>query len=415
MPGDRPGREAADPARLNGTSRPGPGGPNGRPVNGSTGPNGAVGSSAGPPTTGLEAPGAADGTRPDGPGPDAPSPRPGNRPPNSRTVRPANARKNAEARKQPRKPGAGPRPLGAHTSTAETGPAYGPGGAPSAARRDPNGSGRLPNGRPRPGSGRGNEPAGPTGSQMLFANLQQGSAPSPLESTGPFPIVIPPETPPREQSRLVIFGVVAVLVLGLIVAAFSLRDFGGNSGPSSPTDGITPLASAPVTAPTQGATTPSAGAVPSATPSATPTTTAAPVVSAIRAIDPQGDGDEDSADSPKAVDGKSSTEWRSDTYSTAEFGGLKHGIGLALRLKSSTVVRSVTIHLKGSGGAVELRTASGPDYSGSTPDGKASIDSGSVTVQAAGDQPTRYVILWFTKLPSVSGNYRLEVSEVNLS
>ena len=239
--------------------------------------------------------------------------------------------------------------------------------------------------------------------------------PSRLESTGPFPVVIPPDAPPREQSRLVIFSVIAVLVLVLGVAAFSLRDFGG-SGENKPQGAVIPTDSA-TTAPVE--TTDPAPTTDAPTPTETPKPTATPAagpikISSIRAIDPEGDGDEDSATSKLVLDGDSSTFWASDTYHSASFGGLKKGVGLALKLKGSAAVSSAIIKVHGFGGAVQLRTADGPDLASSTVVGKAQLKNGRVVVQATDAAPSKYVILWFTQLPSVDGKYKIEVSEVQL-
>jgi hypothetical protein len=245
---------------------------------------------------------------------------------------------------------------------------------------------------------------------------KESTPPSGPDQNGPFPILIPAETPPREQSRLVIFSISVVLILGLVVAAFSLRDIGSNGGgepivigtPAPTTNGAVPTTDP---APTTVATTEPEPTTPSPTPSA-----AVPVsIASIRAIDPQGDGDEDTASSPLAVDGDESTSWHSQTYRSSSFGGLKKGVGLSLRLKQSATLTSVTIDVSGSGGVVEVRTAGGPDVSSSQLVGRGTIDNGRVTVRAAkGAKPSKYVILWFTKLPSVGGGYKVEVSEVRL-
>jgi eukaryotic-like serine/threonine-protein kinase len=194
-----------------------------------------------------------------------------------------------------------------------------------------------------------------------------------------------------------------------------LRDLG-----SSDNDTVAP-SELPNVLPTTPAA--SASAAPTDTAEPAPTTSApspspsasVPVeVGSIRAIDPQGDGDEDTASSPLAVDGKDSTAWTSQTYNSASFGSLKKGVGLSLKLKKSAALTSATIEVRGTGGTVEVRTGSSPDVSASTLVGKGSIKNGQVTVKAKNAKPAKYVILWFTKLPSVGGNYKLEVSEVRL-
>jgi len=211
----------------------------------------------------------------------------------------------------------------------------------------------------------------------------------------------------------VIFSITLVLVLGLVVAAFSLRDLGskGNVEPAETGSPSTIGALPPTTAgPTAAATTQPEQTTASPSPSAS-----VPVrISSIRAIDPQGDGDEDTAKTPLAVDGNDATFWKSQTYGSSSFGGLKKGVGLSIKLKRSATLTSASIDAHGYGGVVEVRTANGPDVSSSKLVGRATIQNGTVTVTATGAKPARYVILWFTKLSSVNGNYRLEVSEVRL-
>lgn len=244
-----------------------------------------------------------------------------------------------------------------------------------------------------------------------------GSAPATgPDQTGPFPILIPAEAPPREQSRLVIFSITVVLVLGLVVAAFSLRDI-GSSGDAVPTDNTVPTSTIGAIAPTEtAAATETVEPTPTATTPSPSASASVPVrIASIRAIDPQGDGDEDTASTPLAVDGNESTAWKSQTYRSSSFGGLKKGVGLSLKLKQSAPLTSATINVSGVGGVVEVRTGNSPDESSSKLVGRATIKNGQVTVTTVKNvKPAKYVILWFTKLPSVGGNYKVEVSEVRL-
>jgi hypothetical protein len=232
----------------------------------------------------------------------------------------------------------------------------------------------------------------------------------PPGATGPFPILIPADPPPHRQSRLVLAGVAAALVVGLILAAFSLRDFGSSRGPGS-------QAVAPVTSTSDDQAPPAttASAPPSVTATTPPASTSArPVTAGIRAIDPMGDQDENSRDAPNVLDGKRSTEWRSDTYRAAAFGGLKKGLGLVITLKKPAIVREVSIDVRGSGGTVELRRSSTGDLTGSSVLDTAALTGGPVTLASNSTNQFNYVIIWFTKLPKAGGKYRLEVSEVRV-
>jgi hypothetical protein len=276
--------------------------------------------------------------------------------------------------------------------------------APPNAVKSPTGNGSFGNGPYDRSQGQGRDSFLPWNPGWTDTPARES-----LEATGPFPILIPPEAPPREQSRLVIISVVVVLILGLVLAAFSLRSFGGGGSSASPSISPLPAATQPAAQPTTAAPTPSPSA------SASVAVDGPPVeVASVRAIDPQGDGNESSGTSDRAIDGDSSTYWRSDSYQSAEFGGLKKGIGLALKLKTTSAVQSATIAVIGTGGAVQLRTSDSSDLASSTIVGKASFQDGKATIRVSDAKQSKYVILWFTELPSVGGKYRAEVSEVRL-
>jgi hypothetical protein len=196
-----------------------------------------------------------------------------------------------------------------------------------------------------------------------------------------------------------------------VVAAFSLRDLGSNEGNVNPIETGVALPSStvgeidPTTTPGKNPTTTSESATPGSIPVS---------IASIRAIDPEGDGDEDTASSPLAVDGDESSFWGSQTYSSQTFGGLKNGVGLSIKLKRSTTLTSATIKVNGAGGVVEVRTGSSPDVTSSKLFGRGLFRDGQVTVKNDNAKAGKYVILWFTRLPSVGGKYTVEVSEVRL-
>jgi hypothetical protein len=232
----------------------------------------------------------------------------------------------------------------------------------------------------------------------------------PPGATGPFPILIP-ANPPHRQSRLVLTGVAAALVVGLVLAAFSLRDFGSSKGAGS--EAVSPVTS---TSDDQAPPTTTASRPPPVTVTTPPARSSAqPVITGITAIDPMGDQDENSRDAPKVLDGRRSTEWRSDTYKAAAFGGLKKGLGLAIALKKPATLSTVSIDVRGSGGTVELRGSTSGALAGSSVLDVAAISGGPVTLASNSTNRFTYVIIWFTKLPKAGGIYRLEVSEVRVT
>jgi hypothetical protein len=253
-----------------------------------------------------------------------------------------------------------------------------------------------------------------TGEQLLpWADrwTDADAPPDPLETTGPFPLVIPQERPPEEQSRFVIFAVAGVVLLVLLVAIFSVRGLF-----ASDDDGDGTASPAPsVTSPAGGAPSPSGSAPPTPQPTVSLPSFAGPQVAAVRALDPEGDGDEDTRRTPRAVDGDPETTWRSQQYNSPEFGGLKEGVGLSLRLQQPAVVKTVQLDVKQAGGTVEIRTGDTPDVSESTVVATQDITGEQLTITTQGATAKPYVILWFTSLPKDGGKYRIEVSEVRVT
>ena len=115
------------------------------------------------------------------------------------------------------------------------------------------------------------------------------------------------------------------------------------------------------------------------------------------------------------MDGDPSTTWRSQSYNSAEFGGLKDGVGLSLKLERPAVVSAVQLDVKRSGGTVEVRVGDTPDISSSTVVATQDLGAEQLTITARGAQPAQYVMLWFTSLPRDGGKFRIEVSEVRVT
>lgn len=214
-----------------------------------------------------------------------------------------------------------------------------------------------------------------------------------------------PTTPPRRTQWAVIGTVAAVVVVGLVVAVQSLSGLGDDlrevtsGGPATTT-------SAPSASP----------GTPSASPSPTPSTPSAapPQIASVTALDPEGDGEEHDDVADNAVDGDPDTVWDTSTYATADFGNLKSGLGYAIELAEPGTVSQVTLTTRGSGGAVELRTAPGPGLEGSTVVARSPLDGGTVRLTPSEPVQTQDLVLWFTELPEVSGEYRLELADVQV-
>ena len=131
-----------------------------------------------------------------------------------------------------------------------------------------------------------------------------------------------------------------------------------------------------------------------------PVRAAAPVAldAAISSVDPSGG-------SGFRRDGSS---WRTQTYTSADFGNLKDGVGLLLDLGSARTVSAVTFDVVGGPIAVELRAG---DSSGTSPSSYDRVvadpsASGSTTLAVKGGAKHRYWLVWVTKLAAQDGGYR---------
>ncbi|GAB3457469.1 protein kinase family protein [Kineococcus endophyticus] len=226
------------------------------------------------------------------------------------------------------------------------------------------------------------------------------------EAEPPVPFTRPHSTarPPRDDSRLVLGILGAVVAAGLVLALWQLSGIGAPRSTSEQTPA--PAASAPaVPAPSSEApdTTSPTSSAPAAAPALLP-------VAAVSALDPQGGG-ENSQTAARAVDGDPSTAWESQRYNSAAFGGLKDGMGLLLDLGAEVQVSSVALTDGGEGGSVSLLTAPGPALDGSQPVATAPA-GGQQTLTPAQPVRTRWLVVWFTQLPTTDGVFRASVAEI---
>ncbi|MBG0826957.1 serine/threonine protein kinase [Planomonospora sp. ID67723] len=159
---------------------------------------------------------------------------------------------------------------------------------------------------------------------------------------------------------------------------------------------------------------PTAGATVKPTPT---TSTATQKVKSVSAsgFDPLGDNEEQGKRAADSVDGKPSTDWHSESYGSADFGRLKTGVGLLLDLKESVPVKEVVADFGGtSGGTVELRVGDSKDLDDLDVVEKTSDVGGKKTFTVKSPKEGRYVLIWFTELPTYQGKFRGQVNEVEV-
>jgi serine/threonine protein kinase len=130
-----------------------------------------------------------------------------------------------------------------------------------------------------------------------------------------------------------------------------------------------------------------------------PSTSAASVhLRAVGVFDPPpGDGVELDSLVPNATDGSTGTSWRTENYTTAQFGNLKQGVGLVLDAGRAVRVGSLTVDSPTAGIAAEIEA-------GSSPQGPFQVVSADRTVGSRTTFPLRvpsgrrYYLVWITAL-----------------
>jgi serine/threonine protein kinase len=233
-----------------------------------------------------------------------------------------------------------------------------------------------------------------------------GAPPPPEPGTGLWPFEDEPEpvrfAPAKPRSHWLRNTVLVLLVLALVgamYAAFML----GKDDEKNPSGGPTgsPSSSAP----------------------ATPVVTGTPIpVVQGGDFDPEGDPPEENPSQvPRAFDRNPATSWQTSVYrGDARLGGLKSGVGLVIDLGSQQDVGSVEVALLGEPTDLELYgTAPGDNdppaeladtrrLAGLNGVGSSAVFRLEPTVR------TRYLVIWLTKLPKVSGGFQGKIAEITV-
>jgi len=189
------------------------------------------------------------------------------------------------------------------------------------------------------------------------------------------------------------------------------------AGRSGQATGALPTASQSVLANGQPAGSPSA-----ATPTSPATPQPAPVqqlaVAAAEAFGPGGVADGDNPERASyAITPNAPRPWRTDWYTTAKFGNLKHGTGLLLDMGYSVTVTSVTVRLGSIRGA-DLQVLAGdtPALSDLPAVASATDAGGQLTLHLTAPTPARYMVIWFTLLPpNGMGTYQASIYGVTVA
>lgn len=146
-------------------------------------------------------------------------------------------------------------------------------------------------------------------------------------------------------------------------------------------------------------------------------------IAGVTDFDPQADPPEENPESTgNAIDGDRATTWTTSTYrGRPDLGGLKDGVGLMVDLGDEEEVRSLTVRFKGAPTSFEVYAA--PAGVTAAPDALDQLDKvgeraeapANATVDLDPAPTTRYLLVWLTELPQVSGGFRGEISEITVS
>ena len=147
-------------------------------------------------------------------------------------------------------------------------------------------------------------------------------------------------------------------------------------------------------------------------------------VKAAAAFDPVGGDGEHDEELSAATDGNpSNTAWSTETYDTADFSGIKDGVGIVLDAGEPASPTELNVTTLAPGWTAEVY---GSDAS--TPPAQLNkwtelapaieIDKDEQSIQLNATQPNQYFLLWITSLapaPDDDGGFRVEISDLELT
>jgi serine/threonine-protein kinase len=140
----------------------------------------------------------------------------------------------------------------------------------------------------------------------------------------------------------------------------------------------------------------------------------------VRDFDPEGsDGAEHPEDTGLVIDGERTTSWGTDHYNSAEFGGLKDGLGLWLDLGKKTRVERIEVVSSIEGWTFEIKAGSAPQAAAEplpSTDGSTTFTMGSKGTVVVELKPVRAsgLLIWITRLGADGGRFAASIAEVTV-
>jgi cytoskeletal protein RodZ len=234
-----------------------------------------------------------------------------------------------------------------------------------------------------------------------------------------------PVLPIRSRERRRVRWTAALAVVVLAVLGFAIYKFASGVGKTEhPAAAAShhPARSQPAVVPSitpsvQGSPVVAPSASPTITPSASPVALQALAPASVAAFGPAGTADGDHPQQASlAIAGHPASPWTSDWYATAGFGDLKAGTGLLLDMGRTVTISSVRLSLAAFRGAdLELRVGSTPVLARLRTVATSAGAGGTVQLSLSSAAHARYLLIWFTKLPSDgAGTYRASIYAITV-
>lgn len=215
-----------------------------------------------------------------------------------------------------------------------------------------------------------------------------------------------PVASPEQKRRLAVFVVLlSVATIAIVVwLVTSVIGFFSSSGDE---------AGGP--APTPNRTTTAANATTTPPPTTTPTPTGGAVVKPtdLTEFNVPGHNPDNLSKVPLAVDGDPATVWKTDNY-FQPFPALKPGIGLVATFADPVRLAEVDVDSPSAGTVVQIRVADSadPDIDNTQVVGQATLVDGHTEIRLAPTQPSRYVMVWITKLAGGGSQNSSQIGEL---
>jgi hypothetical protein len=224
---------------------------------------------------------------------------------------------------------------------------------------------------------------------------------------------------PVRSAPKIMLGVGALVVIAVIGLVFGIRAISNSSKPN-------PAASSVVDA--------NAGAQPGAgDPSGAPQGNPVRIpltADMVRIVDPPDGQRKDAGKAKFTVDGDPDSAWQMSWYNSPDFGGIKDGMGVLIKLPEAHALSEVRVVTSAPGAAIDIRTGKNDPGDSSQGDKKivkeytklsdSDSDANTGDHQTLSgfdpDQKYQYVLVFVTKLPvnDEGRGYRVNVNEIEL-